>query len=315
MAEPRSAADHQFGSQSTDLKLSMVEGYLKGFTTALRQKFRTLIYIDAFAGTGVRTVRHEATPADWISEAEPERVERRRGSAQIALDIVPRFDELVFIDAKPAHFRALCALRDANLDRQITPLEGDANELIVQVVSGRPWTNTRGVIFLDPYGMAVDWTTLEAIQRTRALDVWYLVSLEGLYRQAPRDRSRLDTAKREAITKMVGTADWEDTWYADKPRRSLFDMLDEDEKVALEGVPNMRRTAEIEDISAYFKDRLETLFPKVLEPVVLRNNAGVRTFLLFFAMANSAPTAIGVATRIANHILKAGNSSQVLPRK
>jgi three-Cys-motif partner protein len=314
MAEQRSPSDHQFGSQSTDLKLSMVEGYLRGFTTALRQKFGTLIYIDAFAGTGIRTIRRDAQPADWLSEGEPARIERRRGSAQIALDIVPRFDELVFIDAKPAHYRALCALRDANADRRITALQGDANEQIVQVLSGRRWANARGVIFLDPYGMAVDWAALEAIRRTGALDVWYLVSLEGLYRQAPRDRHKLDASKRDAITKMVGASDWEERWYADKPKEGLFNLFEDDETAQFGGEPNMRRTAEIEDISAYFKERLDALFPKVLEPMVLRNNAGARTFLLFFAMANSTPAAIGVATRIANHILKAGRSSQSLPR-
>jgi three-Cys-motif partner protein len=164
MAEQRSPADHQFGSHSTDLKLSMIEGYLQYFTTALRQKFRTLIYIDAFAGTGVRTIRHDAQPADWLSEGAPERIERRRGSAQIALDVVPGFDELVFIDAKPAHYQALCSLRDANPGRRITALQGDANERIAEVLSTRLWSGVRGVIFLDPYGMVVDWATLRAIR-------------------------------------------------------------------------------------------------------------------------------------------------------
>lgn len=314
MAEQHSPADHQFGGHSTDLKLSMVEGYLKGFTTALRQKFGTLVYIDAFAGTGVRTIKHKARPADWLAEGSPERIERRRGSAQIALDVNPRFDELVFIDAKPSHYRALCTLRDFHPDRRITALHGDANEQIVHLLAERRWINTRGVIFLDPYGMAVDWTTLEAIRRTSALDVWYLVSLEGLYRQAPRDRRKLDPSKRDAITKMVGASDWENRWYADKPQGGLFDLFDTYETAQHRGEPNMWRSAEIEDISAYFKERLTALFPKVLEPMVLRNNAGVRTFLLFFAIANSAPAAIGVATRIANHILNAGRSSQNFSR-
>ena len=32
-------SDHEFGGDSTDLKLSLVEGYLTAFTTALRKKF------------------------------------------------------------------------------------------------------------------------------------------------------------------------------------------------------------------------------------------------------------------------------------
>ena len=70
--------DHEFGDQHTELKLSIVEKYLKFFTTALRGKFKELWYIDAFAGTGSRTVRHEERAAGLLDSGEPERIERRR---------------------------------------------------------------------------------------------------------------------------------------------------------------------------------------------------------------------------------------------
>ena len=54
------AIDHEFGAQHTELKLSIIEGYLKAFTRALKPYFNQLWYIDAFAGTGSRTVRVEA---------------------------------------------------------------------------------------------------------------------------------------------------------------------------------------------------------------------------------------------------------------
>jgi three-Cys-motif partner protein len=47
--------DHEFGAQHTELKLSIIEAYLKRFMTALRPRFAELWYIDAFAGTGSRT--------------------------------------------------------------------------------------------------------------------------------------------------------------------------------------------------------------------------------------------------------------------
>src|SRR5882757_4338137 len=58
--------DHEFGDQHTELKLSIVEKYLKFFTTALRGKFKEHWYIDAFAGTGSRTVRHEERAAGLL---------------------------------------------------------------------------------------------------------------------------------------------------------------------------------------------------------------------------------------------------------
>jgi hypothetical protein len=78
--------NHEFGSVSTDLKLALIERYLIEFSKALRPTFKTLWYIDAFAGTGVRTIKYKAEPAHLFASAVEERLERRRGSAQIALD-------------------------------------------------------------------------------------------------------------------------------------------------------------------------------------------------------------------------------------
>ena len=60
--------DHEFGGQHTEIKLSIVEGYLKSYATALRPKFKELWYIDAFAGTGARTVRTERRGADLVEQ-------------------------------------------------------------------------------------------------------------------------------------------------------------------------------------------------------------------------------------------------------
>jgi three-Cys-motif partner protein len=105
--------DHEFGDQHTELKLSIVEKYLKFFTTALRGKFKELWYIDAFAGTGSRTVRHEERAAGLLDSGEPERIERRRGSARIAVDVKPPFD------FKPPYVAALQELAANYPNRQI----------------------------------------------------------------------------------------------------------------------------------------------------------------------------------------------------
>jgi len=299
---PRSLGDHAFGSRSTALKLEIVENYLKAYTTALRPKFRELWYIDAFAGTGNRTVIHEADEGGIFGPV-PGRVEQHRGSARIALDVEPRFDRLVFIDLNRRHWLALCALRDANPDRKIDVFRGDANEMIKAEIAKRSWAGVRAVMFLDPYGMNLEWSTLEAIRSTGAIDVWYLVSLEGLFRQAPRDRSKLTPDKRAKINAMVGATDWEEEWYPPQIQASLFD-------APRPGLGNSR-LANVDAMEAYFLRRLRGLFPMVEKPLRLTNKGGVGTFALFFAMSNSEPKAMGLARRIANHILNSGKASQV----
>jgi three-Cys-motif partner protein len=293
-------ADHEFGGISTDLKLSVIGEYLKQFTTALRPQFENLWYIDAFAGTGERTVVIPGRDADMLGPKVDSRVERRRGSAKIAIDVVPRFDRLVFMDKRSKHIAALDDLRASHVDRAIDVIPGDANAAIMKLLSEqRSWAGTRAVMFLDPYGMTVEWRTLEAIRKTEAIDVWYLVSLSGLFRQATRDAEDLDSSKRAALTRMIGTADWERDWYKLSHRPNLFG--DADERLA--------RTAEVDDMEHYFGARLAGLFPAVLPPLRLNDDRGIPQFALFFAMSNPKPVAIGLAKRIAGHILKVGSSS------
>jgi len=297
-------ADHQFGSVSTDLKLSVVESYLSAFTTALRPNFSELWYIDAFAGTGERTVVIPGRAADMLGPEVEERIDRRRGSAKIAIDIRPHFDRLIFMEKRPRHCAALLELKATHSTRSIDVIPGDANAAITTFIEKHNWSGTRAVMFLDPYGMTVEWRTLEVIRATEAIDVWYLVSLAGLFRQATRNAEDIDESKRNSLTRMIGTSDWQTDWYQRTKRIDLLGDIDE----------RHARTAEVDDMEEYFGKRLRSLFPKVLPPLRLNDDRGIPQFALFFAISNPAPKAIGLATNIAGHILKSGRASQVRPR-
>jgi three-Cys-motif partner protein len=296
-----SVSNHEFGGVSTDLKLSMVQAYLSAFTTALRNRFTELWYIDAFAGTGERTVRLDATPASLFDDETSERIEHRRGSAQIAIDTLPKFQRLFFIEKKQKHIDALCLLAEANQGHRIDIHKGDANQEIRRIISAHSWTSTRAVMFLDPYGMSVEWQTLEVISATKAIDVWYFVSLAGLFRQAALDGNAIDETKRQALNRMLGTNDWEEV---------LYKKHDPD----LWGDIKISREANVADIEKYFQLRLQTIFSKVLKPRTFYNEQNVPMFSLFFAISNPEGKAIGLATKIASHILSSGNSSQVRPK-
>jgi three-Cys-motif partner protein len=295
-------SDHEFGGVSTDLKLSVVESYLQTFTKALRSHFRQLWYIDAFAGTGERTIRLGAQDADLFDPESEERIERRRGSAQIAIDTDPPFNRIIFMDNNRRHCEALKRLKEVNLDREIEIIEEDANIAIIELIRKNKWSDKRAVMFLDPYGMNVNWETLKLIQQTKAIDVWYLVSLAGLFRQAARKQSGIDDTKRAALNRMLGTSAWEAAWYSE-PEPDLFGEKQDGTRVA-----------DIAAMEEFVQKRLAELFPKVLKPLRLKNDRGVPMFSLFFAISNPEPQAVGLAQKIANHILNSGRSSQVLPK-
>jgi three-Cys-motif partner protein len=151
--------------------------------------------------------------------------------------------------------------------------------------------------------MNVSWETLEAIAKTGAIDVWFLFSLSGLYRQAALSASAIDKTKRAAITRVLGTDEWEQELYA-VGQQSLFP--DETQE--------LRRTADVSRLQGYVRARLKTIFPAVLEPLPLPRHQKPQKFSLFFAISNSDGPAIGLATRIADHILKSGMSSRNSPR-
>lgn len=259
---------HRFGNDWTDLKLDVVSAYLQEFTKALRNKFGELIYIDVFSGSGAREVIHEAAPANLIEDAREEWIEERRGSARIALETQPQFTKLIFIEQKRAFCRALIELADGYPGREVRVLRGDANQMILDVIARQRWAGARAVMFIDPYGMQLSWSTLEAIRQTGAIDVWYLVTLQGLYRQATLDRRDITPKKRMALNRMLGTDSWEAAWYTPKSAGALFDYIGETP------IMTEQRVANVDDMERFVADRLRSLFPKVSEPLRLKTKGG-----------------------------------------
>lgn len=281
---------HRFGGQWTEVKLDILAGYLSAYTQALKNQGFELIYVDAFAGTG-----------EWVpaNEEEDEEIEPRRGSARIALETVPPFSQFHFIDKKKSHVDALKALAEQSNHPEIQIHRDDANKVICNLCSGIDWHNKRGsgrpkraVLFLDPYGISVEWNTLEVISKTKAIDVWYLFPINAVVRQSPHDLSRMDESKRSALTRIFGTDVWLRRIYEASAQIDLFG-----------AEPAMIRNADAQRLERFVRERLETAFAKVLPPKRLPAK-GLHKFSLFFAISNDSPPATGLATKLAAHFLK-----------
>jgi three-Cys-motif partner protein len=298
-----SSERHVFGSLDTDTKLSCLQQYLTAYSTALKSKGFARVYIDAFAGTGSRTVTHASLPI--FSEGEASTVEvTTAGSASIALEIEPGFHHIVLIEQDTAKIDGLNSLLSRHRNKPAWVRTGDANEIVQRVCRKYDWhkENMRGVIFLDPYGMEVSWETVKAIADTQALDCWYFFPLSGLYRNSPRDASRLDQGKIDNLNRVLGTDAWRTEWYETNPiQTEMFE-----QPVA------EYRSVNVDQIEAWVQERLSSVFKgKVLKPLRLRHANGAPMASLFFAVSNPNPQAVKVASRIADHILKAGMLSQV----
>ena len=275
---------HSFGGIWTQIKLETLQKYLVAYTNALKNKKLKLIYIDAFAGTG----RCDLKGSDAKTVA---------GSATLALEVTPAFDQYFFIELDAKKSLALHQLHANFSLRDVQIIQSDANDVIKDICVNTDWKRSRAGLFLDPFGMELEWSTLEAISRTHAIDLWYLFPYAGLFRQATRNANDLDASKQAALTRVLGTDSWREEFYAEAPQRDLFGLLTEE------------RSATIEQMLAFVTLRLRSLF-KTAEPKVLRqrgdrsNPKGAPLFALYFAVSNPNEKAYGLALRIANDILK-----------
>lgn len=281
-----SGDQHAFGGVWTLIKLEALDKYLGAFNTALSRQSFTRIYIDAFAGSGRCDIKvdGETTSID--------------GSARRALATNPGFHRYYFIELRSKKLAALKALEAEHPGKTIEVIQSDANVALKSLCAQYRWQSERAVLFLDPFGMHVEWSTLEAIAGTGAIDVWYLFPYAGLYRQAAKNADALDADKEASLTRVLGTDKWRQTFYVQKRQTDLFGDDEGDE-----------RNADHREMLSFVSKRLKGLFPAVTDPKVLhqgggsKNPSGAPLFALYFAASNPKPAAFGLATRIAKDIL------------
>jgi len=287
-----------YGSQRwTPLKLEIVRKYLAAYTTALKnQSFRTH-YIDAFAGTGYVDLRRGAEPEPGLfadlDEAQSAAENLLQGSAQQALEIDPPFDHFTFIEQNPNRAEQLRELQKKyhHLWPSVDVLTEDANVALQRICAKWDRRNDRAVVFLDPFAMSVDWSTLEAIAQTQSMDVWYLFPWMAVNRMLPYERTPLPEWEGK-LNRFFGTTDWRSALYAHKSEPTLFDVQ-----------VSETRVADIDQLRAFALERFHTIFADVAKnPRELRTENGSPLFLLCFAASN--PRGARVAIKIAQDILR-----------
>ena len=85
-------ACHNFGGNWTTLKLERVRKYLRAYTTIMSNFHFRFAYVDAFAGTGYRTLKESGNATELMLPKmfEEDAQEFFNGSARVALEVTPR---------------------------------------------------------------------------------------------------------------------------------------------------------------------------------------------------------------------------------
>lgn len=292
---------HKFGGDWTDEKLSKLRKYLSAYTQIFtknpRASFLTTTYLDAFAGTGFRENNQQDDNESLVlfGESDQDSQSLKKGSVSIALETTPDFDRYIFVDKNNRHIKRLKEMIEANYADKISKVTvrcDDANKYIIKWCNDTNWDKNRAVAFLDPYGMQVEWNTLNAIANTRAIDLWILIPLaQGINRLLTRNGPP-DALWKERLTKFYGTEDWLQAFYSPSNQGSFFNQEQE-----------LIKDADFDSIRDFTIARLKSIFADVApNSLALINSKNIPIFLLCFAAGN--PKGVATAIKIANHILR-----------
>ena len=253
-----------------------------------------LMYVDAFAGTGYR----ENDVASHLSDGFfqfPEIDELAKGSARVALEVSPPFDKYVFIEMNRGRFEALRELEREFPARKdcMTFKNAEANFAITELCRTTDWRRQRAVMFLDPHGMQVDWSTIQAIADTKAVDLWYLVPTGmGLNRLMTRDGD-IPGSWEARLDRMLGDPNWRNEFYVESHDATFFDGI----------VTTRTKIYDDARVEKFILGRLSECFAGVADHALrVQNSKGQCMYLLTFACGNERGAR--VALPIARDVLR-----------
>jgi len=253
--------DDTIGPWSED-KLELLRKYLNAYTRIMQNQSwcrNGYHYVDAFAGTGRPRARDEARYID--------------GSPRVALTIQYPFHSYTFIEKEPWRVQRLQELQNEFPDQNIRIRQDDCNQVITREITPRIRREyfNRGLIFLDPFSMNTEWSTIEEIAVTRALEIYLNFPVMALNRTALlNDPDELTEMQAQRMNRFWGSTEWRGDIYEEVPTH--FGTVER----------KIHRTTG-QQLGQLIKRRLAEAFPFVKHPLVITNSRNAPLYCLIFA--------------------------------
>jgi len=271
---------NQFGGNWTEAKMEIVVDYAKAYLTIMnRQNWVKTLYFDGFAGSGL------------IEGKENKEV--IMGTALRILNINdPRpFDIYYFVEKAEKNKLSLEAnIEKSYFGKNTHVVLGDCNTKLVAMAkflqNNRKF---RALAFIDPFGMTVNWSSIEALKGL-GIDLWILVPTGvGVNRLLVKNRDipKKWLKKLENFLGLPGEIIIEH-FYKDKSVQTLFG----------EETFTNKETDVINKAGQLYTQRLKTVFDFVSDSFVMRNTTNSIMYHFMMATNNKA------ALTIANDVIK-----------
>ena len=284
-----------WGGPWTEKKLRAFSKYVKSYLTIMKQNaFWETIYFDGFAGSGTKEkdVKTELYKQLKITEEE-EKTYKGAAERVLTLDDSLAFNYYYFIDKKDSSLQKLEKTLNEKIDlskKTISYKSGDANQWILELAKALKTKKYAALIFLDPFGMQIDWNSIETLKGTRS-DVWILVPT-GVIVNRLLDRAG-ELKYIDKLESFFGMKEEEikAIFYKQEIKTTLFGDEESTSKIA----------KPIEKIAKIYAERMKTIWKHVTEePLRLDNRNGVPIFHFVFASNN--PNALKIANQIIKNV-------------
>ena len=274
----------KFGGKWTKQKIDIVESYSKAYLTIMKKrKYWKLMYFDGFAGTGEINTEN----GDYeIIEGTAQRI--------LTIDSPRSFDMYYFVELDCERAKKLEKMISTNFPqkKQVFIRSEDCNKKLIDLadfLNSAKGKNYKVLAFIDPYGMELNWSSLEVLKGL-GIDLWILVPTGiGANRLLKKD-GNISYAWLKRLENFLGITEEQimNKFYQKVQNSTLFGI----EEVI------KKESDTINKIHELYKTRLKGIFNFVSESFVMRNSK--YSIMFHFFMATNNITAL----KIANDIIK-----------
>jgi three-Cys-motif partner protein len=301
MAKNNSASNSktsEWGSDWTIEKLNAFKKYVEAYLTIMevnkkKYNWKTL-YFDGFAGSEDRGENNGSKNTASNTKLfdfgiEKNETEIYKGAAERVLSINKKFDYYYFIDLKEESLKKLREkLSSFNEDYRLVFRGGDANKWLKELAAAlKKNRNLRALILLDPFGMQINWESIELLKGT-ASDIWILIPSGVIINRLLDRRGNLTNINKLCSFFGMTKDEIRKEFYIENVETTLFG-----EETSIQ-----KKQEPIRKIVDLYIKRLKDIWKNVTpKPLILKNTKNIEIFHFVFASNSTA------GLKIANNII------------
>ncbi len=186
-------------------KYKLVGLYDRLFSTGMKNKWATRVYIDLYSGPGFVRVRGNGR--------------MMTGSPLLALSVPDPFDKYIFCDSNPEFLEALRSrVSRYSPTADATFICGDCNEKVDEICASIPVPQGRGALtfcFVDPFDISVKFSTIKSLS-VHHIDFLILLALHV---DANRNVEHYLNSANTKVDEFLNLPDWRARWKIAEGRR------------------------------------------------------------------------------------------------